>query len=71
LASSILKYAIVMIFMFSTVYTMAFYYYQAENKSMSVVGLDDLSGDLIKNPEAGDTFISSVVDNMIEYILES
>jgi hypothetical protein len=38
---------------------------------MTVVGLDDFTGELVKDPEAGDTFISTVVDNMLEYILES
>lgn len=71
MASSILKYAITMIFLFSTVYTMAFYWYAAENQTMNVVGLDDLSGGLQKNPDKTQSFISEVIDNMLEYILES
>jgi len=50
---------------------MAFYWYAAENQTMNVVGLDDLSGVLQKNPESSRSFISGVVDNMLEYILES
>jgi hypothetical protein len=57
--------------MFSTIYTLAFYWYQAENTSMTVVGLDDMTGGLVKDPEAGDSFITIVVDNMLEFILES
>lgn len=71
MGSSILKYAIVTIFMFSTVYTLAFYYNAAEGNSIGVVGLDDLSGGLRETPESGDSFITTVVDNMLEYVLES
>lgn len=60
-----------MIFMFSTVYTMAFYWYQAEDTSMTVVGLDELDGELRKTPETQETFISSVIDNMLVYIIDA
>jgi len=38
---------------------------------MTVVGLDDLTGGLIQTPEAQESFITIVVDNMLDFILES
>lgn len=60
-----------MVFMFSTIYTMAFYWFQAEGMDIEVIGLDNLDGSLRKTPEAQESFITIVVDNMLEFLLES
>jgi hypothetical protein len=60
-----------MVFMFSTIYTLAFYWYQAENTSMNAEGLDEYDGELRKPLEKDKSFITTVVTSLLDMLIEA
>jgi len=71
MSSSISRYAVMMIFMFSTIYTLGFYYYQATGESFTTTGLEERSGTLMDEPDSDKSFLSAITENIIDYLLES
>lgn len=69
MASSIMKYAVVVVFMFSTIYTMGFYWYAGQSQSIAATGLDELDGGLIAEPESTG-WLTSAVTSAMDYVLE-
>ena len=71
MSSSISRYAVMMIFMFSTIYTLGFYYYQASGESFTITGLEERTGTLMDEPDKDKSFLSTITENIIDYLLES
>lgn len=61
MASSILKYFISMVFIFSTVYTMAFYYFAATGEVMGVPVLDESTPSAFNSTAVADSGIGVLI----------
>jgi len=73
MSSSISRYAVMMIFMFSTIYTLGFYYYQATGESFTATGLEERTGTseaLMDQSDSDKSFFRVITENIIGSPLE-
>jgi len=66
-ASSILKYSTSMVFMFSTIYTLGFYYYAATGDAYTFTGMSDTTGTMVSEMPTN-ILLQYIIDFLLEIL---
>ena len=65
MGSSILKYSTSMVFMFSTIYTLGFYWYAATGDAYTFTGMGETTGSMVSEMPA-----NALLQYIIDFLLE-
>lgn len=67
MASSILKYSTSMVFMFSTIYTLGFYYYASTGDAYTFTGMGDTTGEMVSEMPTN-VLLQYIIDFLLEIL---